>query len=143
MAAITGNRVRSAEFVRNVFVAAPPAGTTLAQIQDGEYWKNIQKQLHISDRIEVVPEDGSYFAELYVNDLTQYRIGVTLLRHIVLDPQADVPTEEGSPYEVKWRGGIAKHSVQYAKTKDVIKDGFNSRAEALRWLSDFENNKES
>lgn len=137
--ALTGNRMKAAEFVRNVFVAVPPAGTTLEQIQDGEYWKNIHKQLHISDRIEVVPEDGSYFAELYVTNVTHYRIGVKLLRSVVLDePKASPSAEEGSPFEVKWRGSIAKHSVQHAKTKEVLRDGFSSASEARTWLAEYE-----
>lgn len=145
MAALTPNRMKVAEFVRNLFVAAPPAGTTLEQIQDGEYWKNIQKQLHISDRIEVIPEDGAYFAELYVTNVTQYRIGIKLLRSVVLDDAAAADAKQDvddNPFEVKFRGPIAKHSVQRKKTKEVLKDGFNSKSDALAWLSDYEKNSE-
>lgn len=146
MAALTPNRMKAAEFVRNVFVAAPPAGTTLEQIQDGEYWKNIHKQLHISDRIEVIPEDGAYFAELYITNVTQYRIGIKLLRSVVLDDAALKPgtvlPSDDSPFQVTWRGAIKKHVAERKADKYVLKDGFNSRADALAWLVDYEQHNE-
>lgn len=135
---ITINRIKPGDYMRNIFAATVPTGVTLADIQDGKYWTNIAKTLHITDRIEVVSEDGSFFAELYVTSVVQSLVRVKLMRHVDLTSVGEIPVGEESEFEVKFRGQIAKHTVQNKKTKEVIKDGFSTQAEAKQWLLSYE-----
>lgn len=134
---ITQNNVRQAEFQRNIFVATPEPGTKVCELLKSEYWVHVAKTLHISDRIEVMPEDGEYFAELIVTDVTQHRVTLVLLRLVPLEvdaPAAPVVRE----YEVTYRGPIAQHSVRKISDKSILKEGLGSKAEAVKWLQEYE-----
>ena len=79
--AMTPSKLKEASYVRNIFVATPEAGTTLEDVQDPAFWTHVAKQLRISDRIEVIPEDSAFFAELYVQNVRLNTVNVKLLRH--------------------------------------------------------------
>ena len=134
---ITQSKVRQAEFYRNVFVATPEPGTKVCELLKSEYWAHIAKTLHISDRIEVLPEDGEYFAELIVTGISQHRVTLVLLRVVPLE--AEVPEEPAvREYEVTYRGPIAQHSVRKISDKSILKESFGTKAEAVKWLRDYE-----
>ena len=135
---LTINRIKPADYMRNIFAATVPGGVTLADISDGKYWTHIAKTLHISDRIEVTSEDGRMFAEIYVTSVVQNMVRVKLIRHVDLSDTDEIKDDEVSDLEVKFRGQIAKHSVQNMNTKEVIKDGFATNAEAKQWMFNYE-----
>ena len=134
---LTPNKVKPAEFLRNILAATVPFGVTVEDVQEGKYWNHIAKALHVSDRIEVVAEDGSFFAELYVTSVMLGRATVKLLRTVDLTEEVKQPAQE-SELEVKYRGQISKHTVQFRGTKEIIKDGFGTQAEAQQWLLNYE-----
>jgi len=138
VAPITSNRVRLAEFMRNVHAVTVPSGVTVEDIQQGSYWVNTSRALKVTDRIEVINEDGSFFAELMVVSVVMSMVRVKLLRSVDLTDVEDIPTGDESELEVKYRGQIAKHTVQNKKTKKIIKEGFDTQAEAKQYLLNYE-----
>lgn len=131
---ITNGKVRPAEFLRNIYAATPEAGTTLEDILNPDYWVHVAKTLHISDRIEVIPEDGSFYAELFVVSVTSNLVKVKLLSHHVLN-DVGLPAEPEDEYEVVWRGQTNKHTVWRKKDKHIMKDGFATKQEAAQWMT--------
>lgn len=131
---ITNGKVKPAEFLRNIYAATPEAGTKLEDILQPDFWVHVAKTLHISDRIEVIPEDGSFYAELFVVSVASNLVKVKLLSHHELH-DVGAPAEPGDELEVVWRGQTAKHTVWRKKDKHILKDGFATKQEAAQWLT--------
>ena len=138
VAPITGNRVRAAQYLRNIFAATVPAGITPEDVQEGKFWTNVAKTLRVSDRIEVTSEDGGFYVELYVTSVVNTLVRVKLLQLVNLVEANPITEDEESELEVKHRGQILKHTVQDKATKVDIQDGFNTREEAKLWLLNYE-----
>ena len=129
-------KLQDAPVARNVFVATPAAGTRIEDMLKPEYWAHVSRMLHVSDRIEAVPEDGEFFAEFFVCDAGLNRASVVLLRkHNLQGEQLPVVA---SDYEVKWKGQSIKHVVYRISDKAVVKDNFQSKTEAELWLREYE-----
>ena len=120
-----------AEFVRTLHVANPEVGTPYADVLEPEYWVHIASRLRPFDRIEVVPEDGSYFAELFVQDAGRLWAKVVEPRFVSFET-----IEKNDPlngYEIKWRGS-AKWGVVRLSDNTAMKDGFSSKGEAEKYI---------
>ncbi len=131
------NRIRLAEYARSVWCVTPEPSVSFEEILKPEYWTHVSKQLLPGARIEVLPDDNSWFAELIVRSSNDNSVQVAVLRHVKLD--APVPATEAEqakaadPYEIKHRGG-AGWSVIRKSDKAVVYEKGQSRAEAERFL---------
>ncbi len=126
------NRIRPAEYDRLVWSVTPEPSISFDEILKPEYWTHVAKQLLPGARIEVVPEDKSYFAELFVRSQTDTSVNVSVLRHVKFDDTAK-PADNADPYEIKHRGG-AGWSVIRKADKTVVFEKGQSRVEAERFL---------
>ena len=123
--------------MRNIFTATPEAGTPIEEVVKSEYWSHATRLFHPSDRIEVIPEDCSYFVELLVTNVELNRVKVIELRRVLLQEQVELSVDLAKDYEVKWRGNIKRHCVMRKSDKKLIKEDFASGKEAAQWLNDF------
>lgn len=107
-APITTSRITLAEYARNIFVVTPEHGTPFEDILKPSYWLHVadtvSMRLRPYDRIEVRPEDGSYFAELIVRSVntvdTLNRVTgehITRRGEAVLYPLCFVQIEKATP----------------------------------------------
>ena len=129
----------SAEFARQSFRATPAAGTTVEDLLVPEYWTHVAKKFNPHDVIEVVPEDGSFFARLFVVDNANLWARVKLLEHFefIAPAEAAKSAEKSktieavihdSPYEAKWCGPAGKWKALSKSNGDAISDeSFSSR----------------
>ena len=91
----TAERHQLAEHVRRVHWYTAPTGVTIDDLMTPSYWEILARNFHPLDRIEIVDDAGTYFAELMVLDtsgglrLTPLR-GVDL-RHEQLGARDSVP----------------------------------------------------
>ena len=117
----------------NIFRVTPEMGTAPDALLDPHYWAHVSTKLSIGNIIEVMAEDGSYFAELLVRDVGNLFAKVAFKNPVtIFSNDEDLVTPVG--YEVKWRGPKARFGVVHGK--DVLKDGFVDKAEAHAWLND-------
>lgn len=123
--------------MRNIFTATPEAGTPVDVVVKNEYWSHATRLFHPSDRIEVIPEDCSYFVELLVTNVELNRVRVVELRRVVMQESTELQEDLAKDYEVKWRGNIKRHCVLRKSDKKLIKENFATGKEAAQWLSDF------
>lgn len=137
VAPLVWSKVKPAEILRNLFATTVAPHITLEDLQESSFWTNLSKHLHVSARIEVTREDGAFFAEFYVTRIMGTRVDVKLLRHVDLSDTEDTQGD-GSEYEVMYRGQVRKHVVQRKDNKEIVKDGFNSNAEAKQYLINLE-----
>lgn len=135
---INAQRVKNnAEYVRTIHIATPAAGTKYEDVLQSAYWTHVATTFQPHSRIEVMPEDGSWFAELMIVSCGRNWANVLPLRHVELAEAAPAPTAEAK-YKVMWRGMTHKHSVVRISDKEVIKSDFATAAEAAKWLEDYE-----
>lgn len=117
----------------NIFRVTPEIGTPPAALLDPHYWAHVSAKLRFGDVIEVLAEDGSYFAELLVRDVGNLYAKVAFKNPVTVF-STDEAMEAPVGYAVKWRGPKARFGVIHGT--DVLKDGFVDKAEAHAWLDD-------
>ena len=137
------NRLKLAEYVRNVYGATPEPGITLDDMVRPEYWAHVARTLRPGDRIEVCPDDRSWFAELFVVSQSDTDVRVAVLRSTKIElPEVKPLVQRSAPkpgqkddssYEVKHRGA-AGWSVVRKVDKAVVFEGGQSRRAAEDWL---------
>lgn len=132
MAQLASNRLHFAEHRRNIFSVTPEHGTPFEEILKDGYWAHVSAKMKPGDRVEVMAEDGSYFAELLVQDAGRLYAKVAALRHVKLEA---VEVKEGGlsmeGYEVTWKGPQLKWCVM--RGKDRLKDGMDKNS-AIQWM---------
>lgn len=127
------SRCKLAEGARNIWQIVPEEGVSFDDLLDPAYWTHIADRLRPTDRIEVVPEDGSYFAELLVRSQGRMTAKVVVLRKVDLGaPEASAPT---LGFDVLWKGAHHKHAVVRLRDKSVMQAGFEAKEAALAWLA--------
>lgn len=134
---ILRNRVKSAEYVRNIFCATPEIGTKYEDVLKPEYWTHVSATLHPTDRIEVLAEDGAWFAELFVVSCGKNWAKVCQLRFVELS-ESKPDEAPAAKFKVIWRGQVHKHAVLRVSDNEVIKGEFPTAAEAKKWLEQYE-----
>jgi hypothetical protein len=122
------------------YVHTPPAGTTIEEMLNPQYWAHVATQLRPGAIIVVWGADGALWAELLVWTVAPFAAKVEALRSATRDlPRLlGAVVEEVEGYEFKHRGG-GKWSV--LRTTDsppvFIKDGLPGKVEASIWLKQY------
>jgi hypothetical protein len=130
---ILENNIKQADYVRNVWAATPPHGTTMAEVQAPDYWLHATRMFRPGDRIEVTPESNEWFVELLVRAKDDTGIKLAVLRSNEFDPPVAAPSEKAEFYAAF--GGGDKWRVVRNADKKVVAKGYSSRAEAEAWVS--------
>lgn len=126
------SRFREAAVMRNIWQAIPEDGTPFEALLDPAYWSHHASKARIGDRIEVLAEDGSYFAELIVREQGNLSVKVAVLRKVDLEAVPETPLAEG--FDVQYRGQVRKHCVVRLRDKAIVSEGHENKAAAFAWL---------
>lgn len=129
---IRESRVNLTEYARQSHHVVPEDGTRFEDILREEYWGAVAYKFKPCDIIEVHAEDGSYFAELYVRAAGKNWMKVALLRKVELEPaQAAFSNPE---FEAAWKGPHRKFTVIRSSDNQIVKDGFDTREQAVDYI---------
>lgn len=123
-----------AEYARQVWRVTAPADTKIEDLLVPSFWGHIAQSLRSGDLIEVVSEDNSWFADLYVRWARRLEASVSLKNSGLLEARA-VTDDQASEYMIKFRGARSKFTI--LKGKDVVKDGFETENQAQAYLTDY------
>lgn len=139
MATLAQNRLQLSEHYSVTYAASLPGDHTLEDAQKPEYWAHSAARLRQSDMIRLIPEDGSYFAELVVVAVGKGYAKVKLLRAV--DLHEAVVEDAGTalldaPMFVKWFGPQVKFGVVRKSDNERIKEGFAEKGQAERWMAE-------
>ncbi len=131
------NRVLLAEHARNTWHATPEAGTPPDALLDPKYWAhyavNHSVLIKPEDHIHAYPEDGAYFVELIVRDISRGGVRVRELRRVLFDK--DEPSGETiDDHEIKYSGPSLKWTVIRRSDKRRLSDGHAEKRLAEDWL---------
>jgi len=129
---IRESRLSFVEFARQAHHIVPEEGTKFEDILKDSYWSLVAVKFKPGDLVEIHAEDGSYFAELYVRAAGRNWAKMALLRKVDLEPVAAAMV---SPeFEAAWKGPHRKFSVVRLSDNQIIKDGFETREQALDYI---------
>ena len=131
------NKFKRADYIRNVFAITPPPGVTIEDMKERAYWTNVAASLTPMSRIEVLPRDGSFFAEFIVTASGKNWAEVILRDFVELVKH--IPAELKSvKYKVLFQGGDDGWAVIRNSDKVVLGNGFDNSAEAQTWMEAYD-----
>jgi len=135
MAKLSEKNLHSADYVRQCFRVAPPAGTVFDEMLDPHYWAHVARRITPHDIIEVVPEDGSFFARLFVINSDKLWVKVAKIEYVDFAEVAEKKADPSEKFEVKFGGPSAKWRVHNKSDNSLVStDSFQSRPEAEKWI---------
>ena len=125
-------RITLAEQKRNVWVIVPELGVPYeAIVNDPAFLSHVASYLRPFDRIEVLPEDGSYFAELIVRSAGRQHAKLSELRKVDLEA---IAVDTDSRFRVAFQGAHKKHVVVRTRDNTPLQGGFDTAESAYAWL---------
>jgi len=127
-----------AEYERMIWGAYPAPGVQPDDLLKPSYWANVGAQMQPYHKIEVRPEDGSYYGELLVLSCGPGFAQVQTLFIIELGDQYHEKVTIG-PYLINYGGPVQKWRVIRASDNHVMSQGFSNKGQALRWATDNQN----
>jgi hypothetical protein len=138
-------RMRLAEFVRSVHAITPEVGVTREDFKRPDFWGNVSNMLKPNDRIEVVAQDGEFFAEFLVVSCGKQFAKVVELRYVELaehmpednEERFDVNSLAAGDYEIKYGNNEDKFRVIRKSDKEILHKGSATKAEAGKWLDEY------
>jgi hypothetical protein len=138
-------RIKGAEYARNVHRVTPEATNQLKDVLNPAYWAHVAAKLALYDEIEVIPEGGAWYAKLLVVGCSKLHAKVAVLLVKQLQEKAsDKPVgDEGSggekpAFSVAFKGPQRKWSVIRTSDNAYVKEGFDNKEDAAKWLEDNE-----
>lgn len=133
MAKLLEKNLMGAEFARQSFRVTPPEGTKIEEMLEPEYWAHVARKFIPYDILEVVPEDGSFYARLLVLNTSKLWAKMQKLEYIELS--AKKPVQASGKYEPKYGGPSAKwRAVNKSDGSIVSTESFQTRDEAEAYI---------
>jgi hypothetical protein len=130
---LTAVRHKLADYERNVWVANTEAGVSLDEIRKPEFFAHVAAKLKPWDRIEVRPDDETFYAELLVRSAGKNWAVTTLIQFTDLAPKEEqAKPQEG--YRTEFGGPHHKWRVLRLSDKEVVSKGHTDQASADAWL---------
>lgn len=135
MAKLLDKHFLGADFARQVFYATPAAGTTIDDVMQPDYWAHVARRMNPRDIVEVVPEDGSFYARLFVLNSDKLWAKMAKLEHVSFGEGKKPETAKSDLFEAKYAGPSAKWRVHNKSDGSLVaNDSFQTRDEAEKWI---------
>ena len=130
--------IKRAEHARTVWAVNVESAITMADLTRPDFWSHVANKFNAFDRLEIRPDDSSYWAELLVVACDRVWAKVLVLRHYQLTEaqKEDAAAAIDTGFEVKHRGHL-RWCVIRKSDSEPIKENFGSRREAQLYLEDY------
>ena len=124
-------RFAAAQGQRNIHRYIMPREDALADLLETDYWGHVQARFNINDRIEVNPDDGSFYAELLVRSTTFGYVVTAVINFVEFDgPVSKLTAPE--EYLISFDGPFEKWQVK--RLGQVLVSQLETRNLAETWL---------
>lgn len=124
----TQGSFRKREFGTTFWLHTMPNGTPFSRALEPDYWVLMARSVTPGDRIEIMPEDATFFAELLVRATTDRTVRVHVLRHVEI-PDDSTPRPELS-FSVIYRGPNKRYCVM--RNGEIVQDGYATAEAAMQ-----------
>lgn len=133
---LTVPRLQDQDVGQKRWVANIETGVPYEAVLKPAFWAHVAHKFTKFDTIAVRAEDGAYYAELLVVVPLKADTVVKELVHVELEIVREPGTEmDVGEFKVSFHGPTVKWRV--SRDKRVMRDGFNSSAEAIQWAKDY------
>jgi len=131
------DRIKEAEYVRHAFRVTVPVTVSYQETLDPTFWGHVASKLTVGDKIEIVPEDFSWYAEVIVRACSRVHAAVGAITFKEFHSKKENKPASADPdFSIDWKGPQRKYAVIRLADKEVIKDGFASREDGAAWLEE-------
>jgi hypothetical protein len=131
------SRFKSSEHVRREYVAYVQADVAIEDVCKRDFWKHVARDIRPGDHIEVVCEDMTWRADLFVVSSGAQVVDVKVINKTDLTG-IEIQEDVAGTLRVQWRGPFHKHSV--VRGKEVILTGYETSDAAMAALMDYRKN---
>ena len=132
------HRMPTAETQRVVYQVVVPPEVERKHLKDPKYWKHVATKLQPYTKLEVVTDDGRFYAEYLVLNAGQNWATVQELSYHELSGQdLEVEAQKMSEFFVKWFGPSVRYAVVRKADNERIKDGFQTQEAAATYLREY------
>lgn len=125
-------RLKPAEACRTVHRANVPAGVDLATVLDPGYLGHYTKVLTAGDILEVVCDDGSWMAWLWVMFVGTAEVKCQTIWETTFEKASQADVSE--THKIKWISPTRKYAVVRKDDGKVLKDMLYPESEAAAYL---------
>jgi len=137
-------RMKSAEYMRQCHRVTPEAGTPYDAVTEPSYWAHVAQKINPYDKIEVVAEDGAWYAELLV--LSVDKMAITVREIVLIDLHGDSTEDaegdqEQSDYFSKYRGPHLQWCVMRRSDQACVRDKIQTKVQAQQEALDLGNSR--
>lgn len=123
------------EFARNVWCLTVALGTKAEHLKDSRFWVNLAAMLKIGDHLEVMPQDGAWYAHLIIRNIDRTQVKTGLITFVEFEDAA-VPSQDIGDFEIKWRGPKLRFGVIRKSDQAVLRENFQTKTEAVVWAAE-------
>lgn len=127
-------KLQPAEYVSRTYHHIPATGAALDDVLDPAYWAHVAKSLRPGDHIEILAEDGTWWAMLLVRYTGRTEAAVAKLSHVEFGEPSDDLVSDSDTHSIAYGNYHTKFRVVRKSDKEVVKDGFDTKEAAKRWL---------
>ena len=101
---LSPDRIKEAEFVRHAFRVTVPNDVKYDEVLKPEFWVHVAAKMNgdAHDLVEVMPEDGSWFALLIV--VSASRLHAKCLPLLFKTLEAEAAEKDDGPFVIKHNG---------------------------------------
>jgi hypothetical protein len=124
-------RFKQADQVRNLWRATMESGRDYKSVFEPTFFAHNAKFLKAGDVIELINDEQTYFARLYVRDAGNNWARVVEIDYKQLDDVEEVATVDG--FHIEFKGPHLKFCVYRQRDKAQLSTGHASRVDAQTW----------
>jgi hypothetical protein len=128
------SRMHQGESRIRKWVVNPEQDTPYAALFDPMYWSPNEYMFEVGDFIQVIPDERSYIAELWVIEKGIGGVLVHELSKVDITLKAAEGISMFDNYRVKFAGPHHKWRIERIMDNHVAKTGFSTEGEANKWL---------
>lgn len=129
--------VKTQEQMHNNWACFLPSHYTQAQVEDKKTWTFMATRFKDLDLIRCTAEDGSWVAMAVIRRTVTMEINVQIYDWIELSaPQIAKEIVIGDDYVIRHFGTVRKFAVCNLQDGAVVKEGFNTQVQAIKYISD-------
>ena len=127
------------EFQRQSITIVAKPEQSIEDVMEPGAWATVSPKVRPWDRIDVIAEDGSYVAELFVVQVSKLWVRTALVNFTDLSKE-NRSEDDGSDdlHLVKWRGPSAKFCVMRKADNSVVSEKHESKEDASKSMLDYE-----
>lgn len=127
-------RLKQADYARSAYRIQPDAGAELADVLEPEYLTHVAERLRPGDRLEIMPECMSWYAEALVVDATRLSARIqTTLGPIAIDAGERVLASD--VFESRWISPAVRFGVARKSDGAFMVKNLETKAEADQWIA--------